>query len=89
MPEWDTNEQDLNEILRIRRNKLKDLRSRGKDPFKAVCFDTSSNADEIKNNFENGRHRSIAGRKDNVKKRDGEGQFCRYTGRVWPDPVVL
>ena len=64
MPEWDTNEQDLNEILRIRRNKLKDLRSRGKDPFKAVSFDTSSNAVEIKDNFEKmeGTRVSLAGR---------------------------
>jgi lysyl-tRNA synthetase class 2 len=64
MPEWDTNEQDLNEILRIRRNKLKDLRNRGKDPFKAVSFDTSSNAVEIKDNFEKmeGTRVSLAGR---------------------------
>lgn len=64
MPERATEEKDLNVILRIRRNKLKELKNSGKDPFKTVSFDIDSSTIEIKNNFEKmeGSEVSIAGR---------------------------
>ena len=41
-------EQDLGELLRIRRDKLKTLQEAGKDPFQITKFDVSHHAEEIK-----------------------------------------
>lgn len=55
---------DLNEILRIRRQKFYDLQAQGRDPFEIVKFVRTSNASEILANFESmeGKEVSIAGR---------------------------
>ncbi|HHW45812.1 MAG TPA: lysine--tRNA ligase [Clostridiales bacterium] len=59
-----TQEQDLNELLQIRRDKLKALQEEGKDPFKITSYDVTAHAAEIKENFEKleGSFVSIAGR---------------------------
>jgi len=56
--------QDLNEIEKIRRQKLKELQENNKDPFKQVKFDVTHSTSEIINNFEKleGSNTSIAGR---------------------------
>ncbi|MPM11262.1 Lysine--tRNA ligase [bioreactor metagenome] len=55
---------DLNEILRIRRQKFFDLQAQGRDPFEIVKFVRTSNAAEILAGFEamEGKEVSIAGR---------------------------
>lgn len=57
-------QQDLNEILLVRRNKLADLKKAGKDPFRIVKYDVDSNSAEIIDNFETmeGKMVSVAGR---------------------------
>ena len=45
-------EQDLSEILRIRREKLKALQTEGHDPFAETFFAVSHHAQEIKDNFD-------------------------------------
>lgn len=61
-------EQDLNELLKIRRDKLKTLESMEKNPFEITSFDVDSKAKEITENFteaeegQEGRIVSIAGR---------------------------
>jgi len=57
-------QQDLNEILLVRRNKLAELKRTGKDPFTIVKYDVDSNSAEIVNNFETmeGKMVSVAGR---------------------------
>lgn len=60
-----TNEElNLNEILRVRREKLKALKEAGKNPFDIVKYDVTHHTDEIKNNFEEmeGQFVSVAGR---------------------------
>lgn len=60
-----TNEElNLNEILRVRREKLKALKEAGKNPFDIVKYDVTHHTDEIKNNFEEmeGKFVSVAGR---------------------------
>jgi len=60
-----TNEElNLNEILRVRREKLKALKEAGKNPFDIVKYDVTHHTDEIKNNFETmeGQFVSVAGR---------------------------
>ncbi len=57
-------EQDLNELLKIRVDKLKHLKSIGKDPFEIEKVHVTHHSEEIKEGFEQleGREVTIAGR---------------------------
>ena len=77
------NEQlDLNEILRIRREKLKELQESGADPFKIVKYDVTHHTEEIVSNFEefDGKTVSIAGRLMS-KRGMGKSTFCDLQDR--------
>lgn len=59
------NEQEsLNELLQIRRQKLKALQEQGKDPFDQIVYDQTEHSTDILNDFEKyeGKTVSIAGR---------------------------
>ena len=43
-------EQDLSEILKVRREKLAALRAEGRDPFKETRFDVTHHTQDIKDN---------------------------------------
>ena len=45
-------EQDLNQLLKVRREKLAVLQENGKDPFRITKFDVTHHSAEIKENFE-------------------------------------
>ncbi len=57
-------EQNLNEVLKIRREKLKKLQETGRDPFKVEKFQRTAFSIEIKDNFEEfeGKEVKLAGR---------------------------
>lgn len=57
-------ELDLNEILRVRRQKLAELQQQNKDPFKIVKYNVTNHTGEIVNNFGifEGKKVSLAGR---------------------------
>ena len=46
------NTQDLNEMLKIRREKLHDLKAEGRDPHQIVNFKNRTDSKEIKDNFD-------------------------------------
>ena len=46
------NGQELNEILRLRREKLAELQGAGKDPFQITKFDVTVHSTEVLENFE-------------------------------------
>ena len=58
------NEQELNELLQIRRDKLKSLQERGKDPYEIVKFDRDTYSAEILNDYDayEGKTVTVAGR---------------------------
>jgi len=58
------NTEDLNEVLRIRREKLSELKARGLDPFAITRFEKTRSSEEIISNFDAvcGTIVSIAGR---------------------------
>lgn len=70
-------EQDLNQLLKVRHDKLKDLQKNGKNPFQITKYDVSSHSMEIKDNFESmeGQTVSIAGRMM-FKRVMGKASFC-------------
>ncbi|SER89449.1 lysine--tRNA ligase [Lachnobacterium bovis] len=44
--------QDINQLLQVRRDKLKDLQERGLDPFQVTKFDVTHHSVDVKNNYE-------------------------------------
>ena len=69
--------QDINALLQVRRDKLKDLVERGKNPFEITKFDVTHHSQEIKDNFEqlNDKDVTIAGRLMS-KRVMGKASFC-------------
>ena len=70
-------QQDLSEILKIRREKLANLQAEGRDPFVQTKFVVSHHAQEIKDNFDalEGTEITIAGRLMS-KRGMGKVSFC-------------
>ena len=69
--------QDINALLQVRRDKLKDLVERGKNPFEITKFDVTHHSQEIKDNLEqlNDKDVTIAGRLMS-KRVMGKASFC-------------
>ena len=70
-------EQDLSEILKVRRDKLAALRAEGRDPFQETRFDVTHHAQDIKDNFDalGGSEVRVAGRLMS-KRGMGKVSFC-------------
>ena len=70
-------EQDLSEILQVRRDKLAALRAEGRDPFQETKFDVTHHAQDIKDNFDalEGSEVCVAGRLMS-KRGMGKVSFC-------------
>ena len=70
-------EQDLNQLRKVRREKLADLQENGKNPFLITKYDVTHHSMEIKDNFEEmeGKDVSIAGRIMS-KRVMGKASFC-------------
>ncbi len=70
-------EQDLKQILKVRRDKLKALQDAGMDPFTITKYDVTHHAQEIKDNFDalEGQTVSVGGRLMS-KRGMGKVSFC-------------
>jgi len=57
-------EQDINQLIKVRRDKLKELQENGKDPFQITKYDVTNHSTDIKDDFDafEGKEVSIAGR---------------------------
>ncbi len=80
------NQQELSEILQIRRDKLKALQEAGRNPFAITTYDVSHHTQDIKDNFDalEGTAVSVAGRLMS-KRGMGKVSFCDLqdkTGRI-------
>ena len=66
-------EQDINQLLKVRREKLADLQENGKDPFVITKFDVTHHSIEIKDHFEEleGKDVTVAGR---IMSKRGQGK---------------
>lgn len=69
--------QDINQLLKVRRDKLKELQDNGKDPFVITKYDVTHHSQEVKDNFETleGQSVSLAGRVMS-KRVMGKASFC-------------
>ena len=70
-------EQDLNHVLKARRDKLAELQADGKDPFQITKYDVTAHSMDIKEHYEKweGKEVSIAGRLM-FKRVMGKASFC-------------
>ncbi|HKM22718.1 MAG TPA: OB-fold nucleic acid binding domain-containing protein, partial [Lachnospiraceae bacterium] len=70
-------EPDLNQLLKVRREKLAQLQADGKDPFQIMKYDVTHHSMEIKNDYDamEGKSVSIAGRMM-FKRVMGKASFC-------------
>ena len=70
-------EQDINQLLKVRREKLAELQENGKDTFQITKFDVTHHSTEVKEGFEEleGKTVTIAGRMMS-KRVMGKASFC-------------
>ncbi|MBS6736312.1 MAG: lysine--tRNA ligase [Clostridiales bacterium] len=70
-------EQDINHLLKVRREKLQELQEAGKDPFQITKFDVTHHSAEIKDNYDTleGKQVTVAGR-IMQKRVMGKASFC-------------
>ena len=82
-------EEDLNEILKIRRSKLKELVDAGENPFEKVRFDFDTYSTQIKDNFDEYENKDVAiagrimsrrdmGKANFIDVADGKGRIQCY-----------
>ena len=71
------NEIDLNQLVRVRREKLENLKKDGKDPYKITKFDRTHTSKDIIENYDEleGKDVTIAGRII-AKRIMGKASFC-------------
>ena len=69
--------QDLNQLLKVRHDKLRELQENGKDPFRITKYSVTNHSQEIKDNFDalEGQTVSLAGRMM-FKRVMGKASFC-------------
>lgn len=70
-------EQDINQLRKVRREKLADLQANGKNPFEVMKYDVSHHSKDVKDNYETleGTEVSLAGR-IMQKRVMGKASFC-------------
>ena len=72
-----TQEQDINHLLKVRREKLQELQENGKNPFEITKYDVTHHSQEIKDRYEELEEKevTIAGRMMS-KRVMGKASFC-------------
>ena len=80
-------EQDIHQLLKVKREKLANLQQAGKDPFQITKYDVTHHSTDIKNNFEEleGKTVRIAGRVMS-KRVMGKASFCNCLLYTSPSP---
>lgn len=70
-------QQDLNQLIQVRYDKLHELQENGKDPFVITKYDVTNHTTDIKDHFEEmeGKEVSVAGRMM-FKRVMGKASFC-------------
>ena len=70
-------EPDLNQLLKVRREKLAELQAAGKDPFQITKYDVTAHSEDVKADYAEweGKEVSVAGRMMS-KRVMGKASFC-------------
>ena len=78
-------ELELNKLMQVRKDKLKELQEAGKDPFQITKYDRTEFSGQIKENYENFENKdvSVAGR-IMAKRIMGKASFCTIQDSTGP-----
>ena len=70
-------QEELNQLLKVRRDKLAELQAAGKDPFQITKYDVTVHSTDVREDYEQweGKEVSIAGRMMS-KRVMGKASFC-------------
>ena len=69
-------EQDVNQLRKVRREKLADLQSNGKNPFEITKYDVTCHAQDVKDNYEELEGKQVLHRRTyDVKTCNGKSFF--------------
>ena len=76
-PAVENNAENFNDLVRVRREKLKTLQDAGQDPFQITKYDVTHHSSDIKDNYDEleGKTVSVAGRMMS-KRIMGKASFC-------------
>ncbi len=82
MPQRESKPQDLNQLRKVRREKLKELIDAGENPYEIVTYDQTEHTQQIKDNYAQyeGKEVSIAGRLM-AKRVMGKASFANVQDR--------
>ena len=73
--------QDINQLLKVRREKLAELQEAGKDPFTITKYDVTHHSQEIKDQFDRaGRTERFHRRTYDVQACHGKSIFLQHSG---------
>ena len=77
MAEQNNNQQDLNQLIQVRYDKLHELQANGKDPFVITKYDVTHHTADIREHFDEmeGAEVTVAGRMM-FKRVMGKASFC-------------
>ena len=75
MAEQQRQVEDLNHVLKVRREKLAELQAAGRDPFEITKYDVTAHSTDVKEHYEEGKEVSVAGRMM-FKRVMGKASFC-------------
>lgn len=76
-------EQELNNLLKVRREKLAELQQNGKDPFKVMKYDVTNHTIDIKENYEQFESKEVAVAGRMMSKRVmGKSSFCNIADKL-------
>lgn len=75
-----TQQPDINQLLKVRREKLAELQAAGKDPFQITQYDVTVHSADVKDHYDQweGKEVSIAGRMMS-KRVMGKASFCNVS----------
>ncbi len=73
----DRTQQDINQLLKVRRDKLAELQAAGRDPFQITKYDVTVHSTDVKEDYEawEGKEVSVAGRMMS-RRIMGKASFC-------------
>ena len=76
-------EQDVNQLLKVRREKLQNLQDAGKDPFQITKYDVTHHSVDVKENYDEleGKVVTVAGRMM-FKRVMGKASFCNVQDKM-------
>ena len=75
-------EQDLNQLLKVRREKLAALQEAGADPFRITKYEVTHHSRDIKDHFDELEGKEVS------EACHGKGILLQRTGSSWKYPVL-